>query len=89
MTRYVTKAMAIQFINSNKLKSCKMGLTNHTWPISHHITPLVINGLRGGHTDTDTHIPIREQKRFQETRHAAFGCLSGFKNRHIIHTYIM
>ena len=32
-----------------------MRLTNHTWPISHHIMPLVITALRGGHTDTDKH----------------------------------
>ena len=49
----VTKAMPFQFIDGNKLKTYKMGLTNHTWPISHHITPLVINGFTGGHTHTD------------------------------------
>ena len=49
---HVTKAMPIQFIDSNKLKSCKMGLTNHTQPISHHIMLLVIDGIRGGHTHT-------------------------------------
>ena len=31
-----------------------MGLTNHTQPISHHITPLVINTLGGGHIETKT-----------------------------------
>ena len=31
-----------------------MGLTNHTQPISHHITPLVINTLKGGDTDRQT-----------------------------------
>ena len=66
--RCVTKATPIQFIDGNKLKSCRMGLTNHTRPISHHITPLVINGLGGGHTDT--HILTHKQKQFQETRHA-------------------
>ena len=35
-------------------KSCKTCLTNHTRSISHHITSLVINALRGGHTQTDT-----------------------------------
>ena len=34
---------------------CTTGLTNHTWPISHHITPLVINALGGRHTHTHTH----------------------------------
>ena len=61
-----------------------MGLTNHTQPILHNIMPLAINGLGGGHTDrqtnrqtdrqththTYTHILMREQKQFQETRHA-------------------
>ena len=57
-------------------KSRKTCLTNHTRSISHHIMPLVINGLGGGHTDrhtqTDTHtrIPTRGPKQFQETRRA-------------------
>ena len=34
-------------------KSHKICLTNHTWSISYHIMPLVINGLEGG--DTHTH----------------------------------
>ena len=33
-------------------KSHETCLSNRTQPISHHITPLVINALRGGHTDT-------------------------------------
>ena len=45
----------IQFIDDNKLKSYRMGLTNHMWPMLHHIMPLVINGLGGGHTDMQTH----------------------------------
>ena len=28
---------------------------NHTRSISHHIMPLVIHGLGGGHTDRQTH----------------------------------
>ena len=56
MTCCVTKAMPIQFIDGNELKSCRMGLTNHTRPISHHITSLVINALKGGHTHTHTYI---------------------------------
>ena len=51
----LAKATPIQFINGNKLKSCRMGLTNHTQPVSHHIMPLVINALEGGHTDTQTY----------------------------------
>ena len=49
-------------------KSSKTCLANHTQSISHHITPLAINVLRGGHMgtqrDTDT-----QTKAFQETRH--------------------
>ena len=43
---HVTKVMPIQFIDGNKLKSYRRGLTNYTGPMSHHITPLVINALR-------------------------------------------
>ena len=57
---YVSKAMPIKFID-NKLKSCKTSLTNHTVSsVSHHIKPLVINALGGGHTQT--HILTCEQK---------------------------
>ena len=51
----VTKAMPIHFIDSKchiKQKSHKTSLTNHMWSISHHITPLVINGYGA---DTQTH----------------------------------
>ena len=58
----VTKATPIRFITGNKLKSCRMGLTNHTQPVSHHITPLVINALEGRHTDTHTHTYRRANK---------------------------
>ena len=53
----VTKVTPIQFIDGNKLKSYRTGLTNHTRPISHDIVPLVINGLGGRHTNrqTNTH----------------------------------
>ena len=57
-------------------ESRKTCLTNRTRPISHHITPLVINGLGGGHTDTRTYtqthtrILTRGPKQFQETRRA-------------------
>ena len=47
----------------DKSETC---LTNHTRPISYHITPLVINALGGGHT----HTSMREPKQFQETRRA-------------------
>jgi len=42
-------------------------LTNHKSPISHHIMPLVINNLGGGHTHTYRHC---RQKQFQETSRA-------------------
>ena len=59
----VIKATPIQYIDENKLKSYRTGLINHTWPISHHIPSLVINVLKGGHTDrqTDTHTHTNEQ----------------------------
>ena len=61
-----------------------MGLTNHTHPTLHHITPLVMNDLLGRHTHTHarihaytyarththTYIPTHEQEQFEETRHA-------------------
>ena len=36
-----------------------MGLTNHTWPISHHIMSLVINASEA---DTQTHTYQRANK---------------------------
>ena len=63
----VTKAMPIHFIDAKchkateKWKSCKTCLTNHTHSISYLITPLVINDLSGGHTHTHTH-RMHEQK---------------------------
>ena len=70
MMHCVTKTTPIKFIDGNKLKSCRTGLTNHTRPISHHITPLVINALRSDtHTQTHRHILMCQQKWFQETRH--------------------
>ena len=50
-------------------KSHETCLTNHTQPILHHITPLVINAFGGGYTDTQTHtqLPKRELNQFQET----------------------
>ena len=64
----VTKATPIKFINGNKLKSCKTGLTNHTWPLSHHwlLIPLGADAQAPRHT----HILTHEQKRFREDRRA-------------------
>ena len=61
MTCCVTKAMSIRasaIIITKKLKSCRTGLANHMGSMSHHITPLVINAIRGtctytGSGDTD------------------------------------
>ena len=69
MTHCVTKAMPIQFIDDNKLKSCRTGLTNHTWPISHHIRPLVINDLGGGQTDRQTHAHTNVQTKSISRNH--------------------
>ena len=44
----------INQIKSNQIKSHRTYLTNRLGSISHHITPLVINSLRGGHTNTHT-----------------------------------
>ena len=40
-------------------KSHKTYITNHTWFMSHHITPLVINALGGGHRDTHTNVQTK------------------------------
>ena len=59
----VNKTMPIYFIiGKYHIKQMKVGkavktcLSNHTWSVSHHIMLLVINALRGGHTDRQTHI---------------------------------
>ena len=52
----------------NDRKTPKTCLTNHKGYISHHITPLVINSLRGGHTHTS--IQTSRTKQFQETNRA-------------------
>ena len=70
----VTKAMLIYFINGmhhiKQLKAKKaFNLFKHTQSISHHITLLVINVLRGGHTDT--HILAHKPKEVQETKHTS------------------
>jgi len=60
----------------NEWETPKTCLTNHKGSISHHITPLVINSLRGGHTNTHTHTHTHtqayrhcRQKQFQEASH--------------------
>ena len=57
---------AHSLFDGKKLKSCRTGLTNHTQSISHHVIPLVINVLGGGHKHT--HICIHtniQTKQFQ------------------------
>ena len=72
MTCYVNKASPINFADGichikqlKAGKSCKTCLTNHKRSISHHIMPLVINGLGGrhihGHTDMRTKAISRNQ----------------------------
>ena len=74
MMYYVTKAKPIHFIDGKchikQLKKWKSHKTI-TWSISHHIMPLVSIMLSGVDTHVCTHIPMHEQKQFQETRCAA------------------
>jgi len=53
----------------NERETLTTCLTNHKSSISHHITPLVINSLGGGHTHTHAY-RHRGQKQFQETMRA-------------------
>ena len=85
-------AMPIHFIDGSVMiiiKELKAGksheacLTNRTQPISHHIMPLVINALRGVHTDRQTHIPMHEPKQFQEARHAQLKTTGTWFNKNI------
>ena len=84
--------MSIYFINGKcyKLKSEKSHkncLTKHTWFISHHITPLVVNAIEGEHVDTHkhthththTHILMHKTKQLQVTKHspATGKCMPG------------
>ena len=43
--------------------SCRTALTNHTGPISHHITPLVINVLIGADAHTYQHVNKNDFKK--------------------------
>jgi len=73
-TRFVYKGHAHQLLirhdfncHINERKTPTTCLTNHKSSISHHITPLVIHSLGGGHTHTHAY-SHRGQKQFQETR---------------------
>jgi len=55
----------------NERETPKTCLTNHKGSISHHIMPLVINSLGGGHIHTHTQAYSHcGQKQLQETSHA-------------------
>jgi len=71
-TCFVYKGHVHQLLNSPQLQlpykrkgKPKTCLTNHKGSISHHITPLVINSLRGWHTHAYSH---HEQIQFQENK---------------------
>ena len=55
-------------------KSHRICLTNHMGSISHHITPLVIHSLGGGHinTHTHTHTDVRTETILRNQAHAWF-----------------
>ena len=75
MTHINTKAMPI---NDKQLpyKSCRSCLANHIGSILHHITPLVINSLRGGDTHTHAHACIHT-----DTHKYTYNQQSNFKNQ--------
>ena len=82
----VTKATLIDFIDNKchikqlkSRKNYKTCLTNHTRSISHHITPLVINALGGGHTCMHTNAQTKVISRNQERTSLQPACL-WFKN---------
>ena len=62
-------------------------LTNHMGSISHHITPLVINSLGGGHTHKHAYRRL-QTKQFLETRHtpAAGQRVPGLKTQNLLYT---
>jgi len=64
----------------NEKKTPKTCLTNHKGSISHHIMPLVINSLGGGHTHTHAY-RHRRQKQFQETSRTPGLKIIRFSNR--------
>ena len=80
MMSCVSKAMPIHFINSKchikqlkSGKSCKTCLINHTQSISHHFTPIAINGLGDRHTYR--HMNQSNFKKPSEHQPAASACL--------------
>ena len=57
MTRFVTKATPIDYIDSkcHNYKETEKQQDLFEWLFRLHITPLVIHGLGGGHTHTRIH----------------------------------
>ena len=83
----VTKAMPIHSIDGKKLKSCRTGLTNHTWSISNHIMPLVMNAIRRNihkHTHTHTHTDTRTKTISRNQKHASLSMLCTCTRTHIL-----
>ena len=59
-------------------KSHRTYLTNHIGSISHHITPLVIHSLRGGHTHTDAYRHSRTEAILRNQARAWFKSTIGY-----------
>jgi len=55
----------------NEKETPKTCLTNHKGSISHHIMPLVINSLGGGHTHTHTRIQTSRTKAISRNQSCA------------------
>ena len=71
--RTVTKATAIQFIDGKchimKQKSHKTVLSGYYTCVSRDLLLMALGVDTHTHTHIHIYIPMREQKRFQETRH--------------------
>jgi len=63
-TNYMTRYDFNYHINEREIPTTC--LTNHKSSISHHIMPLVINSLGGGHTHTHTHTDIADKSNFKK-----------------------
>jgi len=87
-----TKAMPTKYrihhdfnCHINESETPKTCLTNHIGFISHHITPLVINILRGGDTHTHTHTHTSQTKAISRNQsHTGFWPVHAwFKNGYL------
>ena len=70
-TNYSSHTKAIEFV-----------LTNHVEFISCHITPLVINSLRGRHTHTNTRTDFPDKSNFKKPSTSSQGPDAWFKSIH-------